>query len=161
MLIKKKKKKRFPFLVTTAACSYRPVFAAPHVLGPSVGLRVKSNSSRPLIRHGIDRGDVDNVEKLKFESRYVGKIYIDIYSLRNRHGGITDDVAMIARIGARFEYRFTCENRGRGERSRAQWLRVKSPRSESLSRDVRNAGEIENRDSGGDRSIDLMQLWRG
>lgn len=138
---KKKKKETFSIPCNDSRVFISAGFCGPSRFGPV--RRVKSNSSRPLIRHGIDRGDVDNVEKLKFESRYVGKIYIDIYSLRNRHGGITDDVAMIARIGARFEYRFICENRGRGERSRAQWLRVKSPRSESLSRDVRNARETQ------------------
>lgn len=99
---KKKKKETFSIPCNDSRVFISAGFCGPSRFGPV--RRVKSNSSRPLIRHGIDRGDVDNVEKLKFESRYVGKIYIDIYSLRNRHGGITDDVAMIARIGARFEW---------------------------------------------------------
>lgn len=71
MLIKKKND--FPFLLTTAACSYRPVFAAPRVSGPSVGL--SRENQIPRVR-GSDRESI--VESRNSNSKTFDKIYIYI-----------------------------------------------------------------------------------
>lgn len=79
MLIKKKND--FPFLLTTAACSYRPVFAAPRVSGPSVGL--SRENQIPRVR-GSDREPI--VESRNSNSKTFDKIYIYI-----RRGIVTEE----------------------------------------------------------------------